>query len=195
MALKVGVTGGIGSGKTTVCKIFNTLGVPIYYADDRAKQLMVENNQLIAEIKEVFGKEAYFGDGQLNRKYISAVAFQDSSKLKALNSIVHPAVRQDAIDWQEKYKNQPYTIKEAALLFEAGSYKDLDKIITVTAPKEMRIERVMKRDLSTREEVIARIEKQWDDKVKVSMSDFVILNDYRSGLIQQIIAIHKQLKG
>ncbi len=193
MGLKIGITGGIGSGKTTVCKIFETYGIPIYYADDRAKLLMVNNVEVIQEIKKVFGKEAYFGDGNLNRKYIGAVAFQDQSKLKALNEIVHPAVKKDGELWQLDHSKSPYTIKEAALLFESGNFATLDKIITVVSPLELRIERVMARDKSSREQVQSRINKQWNDEDKVKLSDFIIYNDHENSLIKQINKIHNTL--
>ena len=129
--LKIGITGGMGSGKTTVCKIFETLGIPIYYADERAKYLMTRDQQLIHKIKLIFGSEAYQEDYHLNRKFIADIAFKRPEKLKKLNEAVHPVVFEDGNLWHEKQKNVPYTIKEAALLFESGSYKTLDKIITI----------------------------------------------------------------
>lgn len=189
-ALKVGITGGIGSGKTTVCKIFETLGIPVYYADDRAKALMVENKDLIVRIKHIFGDNAYTPEGELNRSYISQVAFTNPEKLKELNAAVHPAVLEDGIIWHESQKDTPYTLKEAALLFESGSYIALDKIITVTAPEDVRIERVMKRNNLSREEVEARIAKQMPESEKVQRSDFVINNDGEHALIPQVLEIH-----
>ena len=129
---KVGITGGIASGKTTICKIFELLGVPVYYADDRAKQLMTASKVIKHQIITLFGTEAYFKNGRLNRKYIGSIAFNDPPILKKLNAIVHPAVIQDGHDWFEKLKDVPYALKEAALLIESGSYKTLDKTIVVT---------------------------------------------------------------
>jgi len=191
--LKVGITGGIGSGKSTVCKIFEQLGIPIYYADDRAKVLMVEDAQLIVEIKALLGTEAYTDDGQLNRAYVANVVFQDPDKLSQLNTLVHPAVAKDGEEWQKKQQNAPYTLKEAALLYEAGSYRVLDKIICVVAPEEMRIERVRKRDQINRAAVRARIDKQWPQAKKARLSDFLIYNDGSQSLIQQVMRIHHRL--
>ena len=191
--ITVGLTGGIGSGKTTICKIFETLGIPIYYSDIRAKELMVENEALITKIKEAFGEAAYLENGSLNRAHIAQIAFSDKSKLAELNSIVHPAVFQDGNDWVKMQKNVPYTLKEAALTFEGGGHKFLDKVITVFAPKEIRIDRVIARDNTSREAVEARINKQMPDEEKVKLADFVIYNDGEQGLIEQVLAIHKKL--
>jgi len=191
--LKVGITGGIGSGKTTVCKIFETLGIPIYYADDRAKWLMVNDPGLVSNIKKLFGKQAYHEDGSLNRKYIASIAFKDKSKLQKLNYLVHPVVRQDGIDWHNAQTNVPYTLKEAAILFESGNYSALDKTITVFASKEIRIKRVQKRDASTHEEIEARMNKQMPEEEKIQLADFVIYNEGDKPLIPQVLAIHRKL--
>ncbi len=190
--LNIGITGGIGSGKTTVCQIFELLGIPVYYADERAKALMTSDKILKASVKQIFGDQAYFKNGRLNRKHIAAIAFNDKKKLEQLNQVVHPAVFRDSEQWISQQK-APYTLKEAALLFESGSYKSLDKIITVTAPKELRIKRVIKRDKTTRAAVIARMNKQWPEEKKVEMADFVINNDGNSSLILQILQIHQKL--
>jgi len=186
----LGITGGIGSGKTTVCKIFETLGIPVYYADDRAKYLMSHDPVLIAGIIELFGSEAFLEPHLLNRAHIAQVAFNDKEKLNQLNALVHPAVAQDGLNWQAAQHNVPYTLKEAALLFESGSYRTLDKIIVVAAPLELRIQRVMARDEAKREEVEARISKQMPEAEKVKLADFVINNDGKSPLISQVMAIH-----
>ena len=191
--LKVGITGGIGSGKTTICRIFEILGIPVYYSDIRAKALMVENPKLIADIKKVFGDAAYLKDGSLNRQHIAQIAFNDKSKLAELNGIVHPAVFHDGNEWARMQKDVPYTLKEAALTFEGGGHKFLDKVITVFAPKEIRIQRVVERDKTSREAVEARINKQMPDEEKVKLADFVIYNDGEQSLIQQVLAIHKEL--
>jgi dephospho-CoA kinase len=190
---KIGITGGIGSGKTSVCKIFETLGIPVYYADDRAKWLMTNNEDLKQEIIQIFGQEAYLDDGQLNRAHIGSIAFQNADKLKQLNAAVHPAVAKDGADWHYAQQDVPYTLKEAALLYEAGSYKQMDKIIVVTAPEATRIERVIKRDQTTAEAVKARIDKQMPQEEKVQRADFVIHNDGEQSLIHQVLSIHQQL--
>ena len=193
--LKVGITGGIGSGKTTVCKIFATLGIPIYYADDRAKWLMVNSPALQTGIINLFGKEAYNEEGQLNRAYIGGIAFKHPKKLQKLNALVHPAVFVDGENWQqEQFALQvPYTLKEAALLYETGSHKFLDKMIVVTAPEEMRIERVMKRDGLDREAIQDRIARQMPATEKVAQADYIITNDGQQLLIPQVLEIHQQL--
>lgn len=190
---KIGITGGIGSGKTTVCKIFETLGIPIYYADERAKALMVENQELIASIKKLFGEKAYLEDGSLNRAYIAEIVFNDKNKLQQLNGLVHPAVFMDGVEWHNAQKDVPYTLKEAALLFEGKGHQFLDKIITVYAPKEVRLERVMKRDNAPKEAIEARMNKQMPDEEKVKLADFVIYNDGTQLLIPQVMEIHKAL--
>jgi dephospho-CoA kinase len=191
--LKVGITGGIGSGKTTVCKVFETLGIPIYYADDRAKILMNTDEFLVTEITKIFGEQAYLSIGELNRPHIASIAFSDKNVLQKLNALVHPVVHRDSEKWFLEQQNVPYVLKEAALHFETGGYKMLDKMITVFAPKKVRIERVMKRDKRTVEEVEARINNQMPDSEKVKLADFVIYNDGSQSLIQQIYTIHQSL--
>ena len=200
--LKVGITGGIGSGKTTVCKIFETLGIPIYYADDRAKALMIEDEELILGVKNLFGNEAYYPDGALNRKYISDIAFHNPLILNQLNALVHPAVLKDGNRWHNEQLTAPYTLKEAALLYESDSYKYLDKIITVFAPKEMRLERAVKRSalspahmgtVMTKENIEARMAKQLSEEEKMKRADFIIFNDGQQALIPQVLKIHHRL--
>lgn len=191
--LKIGITGGIGSGKTTVCQIFATLGIPIYYADDRAKALMISDNDLIHQIKNIFGEDAYDENGELNRKLISEKAFNDKTLLQQLNALVHPAVFQDTLNWYQTHHDKSYTLYEAAIMFESGSYKLLDKTITVFAPEEDRILRTMKRDNISREEVQLRIDKQMAEEEKIKMADYVIYNDHSQPLIEQVLAIHKEL--
>jgi len=192
--LKVGITGGIGSGKTTVCQIFETLGIPVYYADDRAKAIMVENEQVIRQIKTLFGAEAYLPDGSLNRAHIANIAFNDQEKLSQLNAIVHPAVFADGDQWHQQQTNVPYTLKEAALLFESGSYQQMDKMITVFAPEELRIQRVVKRDATSEEQVRQRIAKQMSDEEKMKLADYVIHNDGQQALLPQVLQLHQKLK-
>jgi dephospho-CoA kinase len=192
---KVGITGGIGSGKTTVCKIFETLHIPIYYADDRAKWLMVNDLALAKGIKSIFGENAYLPDNTLNRKYISDIVFQNQAKLTALNELVHPAVFEDGEKWFASQKNAPYALKEAALLVESNSYKQLDALIVVTAPLQTRIERVMLRDNAKKEDVEARIAKQMPEEDKLKYADFVIVNDGEKALMSQVMEIDKKLRG
>jgi dephospho-CoA kinase len=192
-ALKIGITGGIGSGKTTVCRIFETLGIPIYYADDRAKALMTEDADLVKAVKNLFGDAAYLNDGTLNRALISEIAFSNPLKLNELNALVHPAVRLDGERWHNAQIGVPYTLKEAALHFESGGYKLMDKMICVVAPKEVRIERVLLRGGLTQADIEARMSKQLPDEEKINKSDFVIYNDGKEGLIPQVMAIHKRL--
>ncbi len=193
LPLRVGVTGGIGSGKTTVCRIFESLGVPVYYADDRAKAIMTENKTVVKKITELFGSQAYLADGTLNRSFIAGIVFHDKKMLESLNAIVHPAVFEEGERWNEEQTGAPYTIKEAALLFESGGYKKLDKVITVFAPQELRIGRVMKRDGVSEEAVLARIKNQMADEEKIKLADFVIYNDGKHSLVQQIWQIHQQI--
>ncbi len=193
MTLKVGITGGIGSGKSTVCRIFEVLGIPVYYADERAKWLMHNDPKLIEGIKSAFGEATYHPDNTLNRPYLADLVFNDKEKLKILNSLVHPAVFQDGLDWNEVHGDTAYTLKEAAILFESGSYLTVDKIITVFAPKELRIERVLQRDNTDKAAIEARMSKQMPEEEKIERSDFVIYNDGEQSLIEQVLEVHKTL--
>lgn len=170
----IGLTGGIGSGKTTIAKHFASLGVPVYIADDEAKKLM-DNPEIITELKSVFGNEIIENE-KIDRKALAQIVFQNPKKLKKLNSIIHPAVKLHFENWLHSHKNHSIIIKEAAILFESGSYKDCDAIITVTSPLEVRIERVMKRDNTSRESILHRINNQWTDEQRISKSDYVITN-------------------
>jgi len=191
--MKIGITGNIGSGKTTVCKIFETLDIPVYYADDMAKKLMVENAHVKEQIKLLFGLNAYHEDGSLNRNYIGGIVFNNPQMLMKLNYIVHPAVAEDSMDWAKNQKDVAYTLKEAALLIESGSYKALDKIIVVSAPLEVRVERVMLRDDVKREAVLARENKQMPESEKLKYADFTIVNDSNTSLVKQVQEIHNQI--
>lgn len=193
--LKVGVTGGIGSGKSTVCRFFEELGIPVYDADSRAKYLMQHEHYLIDQIKRKFGEDIY-DDGKLNRKLLAERVFNDRPKLELLNSLVHPAVFRDNERWNEaqKAKNQPYIIKEAALLIESGSYKGLDKLIVVTAPLNVRVTRITGRDNSSAEEVMARVQNQLPEEEKLKLANYVIHNeDGMEGLKKQVLEIHQKL--
>jgi dephospho-CoA kinase len=171
----IGLTGGIGSGKTTVANHFRVAGIPVYIADDEARKIM-QSDEINAEIKKKFG-DTVFDNGILNREKLSGIVFNDPEKLKLLNAIIHPAVKKHFSSWILNQKNAPYIIYEAAILFESGSYKDCDIIITVTAPLELRIQRVIQRDKTTRENVLSRINMQWNDEKRIEKSDFVIEND------------------
>lgn len=188
----IGLTGGIGSGKTTVAKIFEVLGVPIYYADDKAKELYVTDQVMKKEIIEAFGEQTYI-DNKLNKKHLAKEVFSDSEKLKLLNLIVHPRVKIDFENWKNKHAEATYLIKEAAILIEARGHLECDKIILVTASQEIRIERVMFRDSSTKKEVLDRINKQLSDEEKLKFSDFEIDNSGDKMLIPQIMKIHEEL--
>lgn len=193
--LKIGITGGIGSGKTTVCKMFEELGIPVYYADERAKHLMQHEHFLIDEIKRNFGEDVY-EDGILNRERLAKKVFKDEKKLALLNSLVHPAVFHDTELWveQQKKTKAPYILKEAALLVESGSYKKLDKLIVITAPVETRIKRVKKRDGVTKGQVMERIKHQMPEEEKVKLADYVIQNDKGlTELKEQVLKIHQEL--
>lgn len=190
--LKIGITGNIGGGKTTVSRIFEVLGIPVFYADDAAKQVMTTDALLIDSLKSAFGKEAYFEDGTLNRKHISSIVFNDEKQLAKLNSIVHPAVFRAFDTWTAQDKNAPYVLKEAALLFESTSFKMCDYSIMVTAPLELRIQRVMKRDALTKAEVESRNARQFSEEKKTSLADYVIKNDDTELVIPQVLELHKQ---
>jgi dephospho-CoA kinase len=189
--IRVGITGGIGSGKSTVAKVFEVLGIPVFYADARAKILMNEDETLKRKIKENFGEEMYVY-GKLDKKHLSSIIFNDPKKLALLNSLVHPATIKDAEDWMLQ-QTTPYAVKEAALIFESGSQEHLDYVIGVYAPVTMRIQRVIKRDNVTVEEIKARMTKQIDEEIKMKLCDFVIINDDQQLLIPQVLKIHEQL--
>ena len=189
--LKVGITGGIGSGKSTVCQVFKTLDIPVFYADDAAKYLMNNDPVLIAKIKDLFGSDVYVDD-VLDNKKLSEIVFNSPEKLNELNALVHPATIQYAKDWMEK-QNNPYTIKEAAIFFESGSNKDMDIMIGVSAPLELRISRAMKNLNTTRENILQRISKQMNEEEKMKRCDYIITNDERTAIIPQVLELHKIL--
>lgn len=191
--LKIGITGNIGGGKTTVSKIFEILGIPVFYADDAAKKVMTTDAELIADLKKAFGEEAYFEDGSLNRKYIAGIVFNDEKELAKLNSLVHPAVFRAFDTWAAQIQGVPYVMKEAALLFESDSYKMCDKSIMVSAPLELRIKRVMQRDGLSREEILSRNARQLSEEKKIGLADFVIRNDDTELVIPQVLQLHTQL--
>lgn len=188
--MKIGITGGIGSGKTFICQLFKVLGVPVYNADDEAKKLMNSDPRIRERLIAEFG-DATYKDNQLDRAFLASQVFSDKTKLDRLNSIVHPIVIQAAKDWADQQKSR-YSLKEAALLFESGSYKELDYTILVTAPLELRIERVMQRDDVTEQQVRERINKQLSDEEKLKLADFVIVNDGVTPLLPQVWTLHQK---
>lgn len=189
--LKIGLTGGIGSGKTTVAKIFELLKVPVYYADKAAKRLYETDHEMMQAIREQFGEEVYTND-QLNRSALAAMVFHDPSKLELLNSIVHPRTIRDAELWMEK-QNAPYIIKEAALIFESGSASGLDYVIGVKSPIHYRIQRVMERDGVSREAFYERANRQIDEEIKMRLCDFLINNNEQEMVIPQVLQLHSHL--
>ena len=190
--LKIGLTGGIGSGKTTVAKVLEVLGIPVYYADEAAKELMYKNELLKQQLIFHFGEATYSEDGQLNRKHLSSIVFADKEKLELLNSLVHPVTIADAKEWFSK-QTAPYVIKEAALLFESGTAEGLDYVIGVTAPATLRIKRVMDRDNVTADEVKRRMNNQLDDSIKMKLCDFVLQNNEQQLLLPQVVQLHEEL--
>jgi len=189
--LKIGITGGIGSGKTTVAKVFEVLGIPVYYADEAAKEIMYKNEPLKQQLIFHFGKDTYV-DGKLNRKHLSSIVFADKEKLELLNSLVHPVTIADAEQWFQQQQS-PYVLKEAALLFESGAAEGLDYIIGVTAPVAVRIKRVMDRDGVTADEVKRRMQNQIDETIKIRLCDFIIHNDEQQMILPQILKLHEEL--
>lgn len=190
--IKVGITGGIGSGKTTVAKMFAEKGIPIYNADMRAKYLMTYDKLLKSQIIEEFGKNVYHRNGRLNRKVLASIIFNDKSQLSKINALVHPAIARDGAAWYKAQKTS-YAIKEAALMIESGSHKELDILIVVTADIHERIKRVQKRDKATIKEVEARIKNQLSDADRLVHADYVIDNNDFEMLQEQVDALHKEL--
>lgn len=191
--LKIGITGGIGSGKTTVCKVFETLGIPVFYADTVAKQIMVTDFILVDGVKAAFGAESYTVNGMLNNKHIANIVFNNKLELDKLNALVHPAVFRTFDEWVKKIPvSIPYILKEAALLFESNSYKMCDKSILVTAPLSLKLARVMQRDGVTEAQVTARMDKQFTDEQKAKMADYFVENTADRSVIMQVLDLHQQ---
>ncbi|MDP2412796.1 MAG: dephospho-CoA kinase [Daejeonella sp.] len=190
--LKIGITGGIGSGKTTVCKVFELLGVPVFYADDVAKSIMHTDPILKSEVLDAFGQNSYTQSGELNRSYISSIVFNDKYELEKLNSLVHPAVFRAFDTWVLSQKEASYVIKEAALLYESDAYKMCDQSVLVISPIETRISRVKARDGISAEDIQLRMNRQFSDEQKMKFADHVLNNDERQLLIPQIIQLHQQ---
>jgi dephospho-CoA kinase len=190
--LKVGITGGIGSGKSTVAKIFGVLGIPVYNADTAARRLMQEDADLKKALTAAFGADLYDAAGAINRPYLADIVFNNMEALEKLNSLVHPVTIADAAAWMLQ-QTTPYTLKEAALIFESGAQRDLDCVIGVSAPLHLRLQRVMQRDDMSREQVKARMNKQLSESLKMKLCDYIIVNDEQQALIPQVLALHEQL--
>lgn len=188
--LKVGLTGGIGSGKSTVAKIFELLSIPVYYADEAAKRLMNKDENLKKAIIEHFG-EASYKNNDLDRKFLASVVFSNKEKLEMLNSLTHPVTIRDAEEWMQQ-QTTPYVIKEAALLFESGAVAHLDVVIGVYAPQHLRVKRVMDRDGLPAEEVMKRISRQIDEEMKMKLCDHIIINNEQQLVIPQVLELHKK---
>ncbi|MDX5586250.1 MAG: dephospho-CoA kinase [Aureibaculum sp.] len=189
--IKVGLTGGIGSGKTTVANYFIELGVPIYFADYEAKKLMNSSADIKNKLIREFGEKTY-QNGELNRKYLASIVFNDTSKLNIINGIVHPAVANHFAEWIKKQKSN-YIIQENAILFENNTSSVFDYIITVTASIDVKIERILKRDSGSKNDILSRMKNQWDDLRKIDLSDFVIHNIGLADTKKQVGQIHKKL--
>jgi dephospho-CoA kinase len=190
--LKIGITGGIGSGKTTVCKVFELFGIPVFYADTVAKSIMHTDPVLKKQILNTFGEKSYFDNGELNRPYISSIVFKEESELDKLNALVHPAVFRAFDSWLANNIDAPYIIKEAALLFETESYKMCDLTILVISPEVSRIRRIKVRDGISTEEILLRMDKQFSDEQKKILADHILINDESRLLIPQILNLHQQ---
>ncbi len=189
----IGLTGGIGSGKSLVSSVFYKLGIPIYNADYEAKKLSNSDCIIKNELTKLFGKSIYTNKNEINKKLLSSIIFNDKDALNKVNSIIHPIVRQHFINWTNNYKNKKYIIKEAAIMFESGAYKDMDSIITISAPIDIRIKRVIKRDNVERKQVENRIKNQMNEEERIKKSDYIIYNDEKKLLLAQILKIHNKL--
>lgn len=188
---RIGITGGIGSGKTVVCKVFELLGVPVFYADDEAKKLY-----LIKEVRDLllkkYGDNIYKSIYEINKEKLAEIIFNNPDELKFINSLIHPMLAKVYKDWCNTYKHLPYTLKEAAILFESGAYKEMDAVILVIAPKEIRINRIIKRDNFTRLQIEERMKNQWTEEERIAHADFIIYNDEEQLVLPQIIELHQK---
>lgn len=195
--LKIGITGGIGSGKSFVCRIFESLSYQVYYADQRAKSLMHTDPILTQGVRDLFGEEAYTSEGVLNRAHVGGIVFNNPEKLQALNALVHPAVGRDFAKWYEEIPDAyspAFVLKEAAILYESGSYKEADGVISVYAPKELRIRRVLDRETTNREAILSRMAQQWPESEKTKRADFTLYNDGKHLLLPQIREVIKRFR-
>jgi dephospho-CoA kinase len=191
--LKIGITGGIGVGKTIVCRVFQVLGIPVYDADTRAKWLMQNDLALKKELRDAFGEETYTPEGYLNRSYLAAIVFNNPERLSRLNALVHPHVGTDFDNWAAAHAGAPYVIKEAALMFESESWRQMDEIIVVSAPLKVRLKRLLKRDAHrTEADIKAIIGKQLSEEEKIARANHVVYNDDKQLLIPQVLALHQK---
>jgi len=190
--LKIGLTGNIGSGKTVVAEIFRTLEIPVFYADTEARKLLDVDKTKIQLLK-IFGQGIFSPNGSVKRSVLAEIVFNDKDLLYELNKVIHPLVRTNFKLWCEKHSEETYTLYEAAILFESGHYKEMDKVICVVAPEHLRISRVIDRDGVSKEEVLQRMASQWEEERKVELSDYVIVNDGNSSVIEQVMNVHSQL--
>jgi dephospho-CoA kinase len=191
--IKVGITGGIGSGKSTVCRVFSVMGIPVFDADSVAKQSMNTNPEIRDQLIHIFGTAVYLPDQTIDRKFLAEIVFNNSSLLAQLNAIVHPDVRKSFDEWCQNQQS-PYVLHEAAILFESGFYKLMDKTIAVVANEDERIQRVMKRDKITLELVKQRIHNQLSDAERIKLADFVISNNENELITPQIVEIDKKIR-
>ena len=191
-SLTIGITGGIGSGKSYICQILETMGYPVFYSDQEAKNILITSPEVIAQITELFGKEAY-QNKTLNKTFIASLIFENAELREKMNAIVHPAVRKAFAKFKLESKS-PLVFNEAAILFETGTYKNFDFTVIVTANKELRIERIQKRDEISRDEILKRMESQWPDEQKIKLADFVIYNENSELLLPQLIKTINQIK-
>lgn len=191
--IKVGISGGIGSGKSTACRVFSILGIPVFEADMEARKLQSTDAGIRTKMRALFGPAVYLPDTSIDRKYLASIVFNDPSLLLKLNAIIHPVVRKAFFEWCE-LQHSPYVLMEAAILYESGFYKMMDKVIVVSTDQEQRIERVMKREGTTREKVLQRIGNQWTDEQRNKLADFVIYNNDDELIIPQIVEIDKKLR-
>jgi dephospho-CoA kinase len=189
--LKVGITGGIGSGKSTVCHLFKCLEIPVFNADNAGRNLLESDDAVIAQVKSILGEDVLI-NGKPDRKKIGGIVFNNPEKLTQLNAIIHPAVRRKYAEWTQE-QTAPYLIYEAAILFETGLYKQLDSIVLVTTPEPLRIQRVMKRDGLTETSIRDRMKNQWSDKEKMKLASFIVVNDDGQALLPQVMTIHTVL--
>ena len=191
--LRIGITGGIGSGKSTVCRMFENLGVPVFSSDIEGRKILNKDKDAVEQVLKKFGSDMYTAEGTIDRERIGRLVFSDPKALESLSKIVHPKVNEEFNSWTRRHERSAYVLKEAAILFESGYYHDLDKIITVFAPKEIRIERVMKRDGMSRQDVEKRMLFQYTDEERNKLADFIIINEHRPKLLEQVMELHEIL--
>lgn len=194
LPLQIGITGGIGSGKSVVCKLFSCLGIPVYNADSRAKWLTNHNQQIINRVVALLGRDSYDAEGRYNTSYVSSLVFNNDDLLKKLNAIIHPVVMQDTADWVQNHATSPYVVKEAAIMNKAGDRNSLNYVVVVEAPLELRVSRILQRDKRSEDEIRAIVKRQVSDEDRKKVADFFINNDEESALIPQILKLHDIFK-